>query len=70
MARRMLFTSRRRSWVRVETVKSFEEPMGVAVERRIGALKPGYYTRIGAAVRHAALPSSPVNPSVRSCCWC
>ncbi|OCK53498.1 VWA domain-containing protein [Bradyrhizobium sp. LMTR 3] len=50
----LTFTSRRRSWVRVETVKSFEEPMGVAVERRIGALKPGYYTRIGAAVRHAA----------------
>jgi nitric oxide reductase NorD protein len=50
----LTFTSRRRSWVRVETVKSFEEPMGIAVERRIGALKPGYYTRIGAAVRHAA----------------
>jgi nitric oxide reductase NorD protein len=48
------FTSRRRSWVRVETVKSFEEPMGTVVERRIGALKPGYYTRMGAAVRHAA----------------
>lgn len=28
--------------------------MGGAVERRIGALKPGYYTRIGPAVRHAA----------------
>ncbi|MGC2777839.1 MAG: VWA domain-containing protein, partial [Bradyrhizobium sp.] len=24
------------------------------VERRIGALRPGYYTRIGTAVRHAA----------------
>jgi nitric oxide reductase NorD protein len=50
----LTFTSRRRSWVRLETVKAFGEPMGVAVERRIGALKPGYYTRIGAAVRHAA----------------
>ena len=50
----LTFTSRRRGWVRVETVKSFDEPMGTAVERRIGALKPGYYTRIGAAVRHAA----------------
>jgi nitric oxide reductase NorD protein len=50
----LTFTSRRRSWVRIEAVKSFEEPMGAAVERRIGALKPGYYTRIGAAVRHAA----------------
>ncbi|RXG84106.1 nitric oxide reductase activation protein NorD [Bradyrhizobium zhanjiangense] len=50
----LTFTSRRRSWVRLETVKAFGEPMSGAVERRIGALKPGYYTRIGAAVRHAA----------------
>lgn len=50
----LTFTSRRRSWVRLETVKAFGEPMSAQVERRIGALKPGYYTRIGAAVRHAA----------------
>jgi len=50
----LTFTSRRRSWVRIEAVKSFGEPMGAAVERRISALKPGYYTRIGPAVRHAA----------------
>ncbi|WP_065751152.1 nitric oxide reductase activation protein NorD [Bradyrhizobium paxllaeri] len=50
----LTFTSRRRSWIRIEAVKSFEEPMGAAVERRIGALKPGYYTRIGPAIRHAA----------------
>ena len=50
----LTFTSRRRGWVRIETVKAFGEPMGAAVERRIGALRPGYYTRIGAAVRHAA----------------
>jgi nitric oxide reductase NorD protein len=50
----LTFTSRRRSWVRIETVKDFTEPMSSAVERRIGALKPGFYTRIGAAVRHAA----------------
>jgi len=50
----LTFTSRRRSWVRLETVKAFGEPMSGTVERRIGALKPGYYTRIGAAVRHAA----------------
>ncbi|MBR0714664.1 nitric oxide reductase activation protein NorD [Bradyrhizobium liaoningense] len=48
------FTSRRRTWVRLETVKAFGEAMSATVERRIGALKPGYYTRIGAAVRHAA----------------
>ncbi|WP_018426698.1 nitric oxide reductase activation protein NorD [Hoeflea sp. 108] len=50
----LTFTSRRRDWVRVETVKAFDEPMGAAVEARIAALKPGYYTRIGAAVRHAS----------------
>ncbi|MGJ4942170.1 nitric oxide reductase activation protein NorD [Bradyrhizobium sp. HKCCYLS1011] len=50
----LTFTSRRRDWVRVETVKGFGEPMSADVERRIGALRPGYYTRIGAAVRHAA----------------
>ncbi len=50
----LTFTSRRRSWVRVETVKGFDEPMGPAVERRIAALRPGYYTRIGAALRHAS----------------
>ncbi|WP_234685842.1 nitric oxide reductase activation protein NorD [Bradyrhizobium monzae] len=50
----LTFTSRRRSWVRLETVKAFGEPISEQVERRIGALRPGYYTRIGAAVRHAA----------------
>jgi nitric oxide reductase NorD protein len=50
----LTFTSRRRSWVRVETVKDFDEPMSARVERRIGALKPGFYTRIGPALRHAA----------------
>ncbi|MCA1491326.1 nitric oxide reductase activation protein NorD [Ensifer sp. NBAIM29] len=50
----LTFTSRRRDWVRVETVKAFDEAMGSAVEARIAGLKPGYYTRIGAAVRHAA----------------
>ncbi len=47
------FTSRRRSWVRVETVKDFDEPFGPAVEYRIAALKPGFYTRMGAAIRHS-----------------
>ena len=50
----LTFTSRRRAWVRLETVKAFGEPMSGAVERRICALRPGYYTRIGAAVRHAS----------------
>lgn len=50
----LTFTSRRRSWVRVETVKDFGERMGRGVEARIAALKPGYYTRIGPAIHHAA----------------
>lgn len=49
----LTFTSRRRGWVRIETVMAFGEPMSGSVERRIAALKPGYYTRIGTAVRHA-----------------
>jgi nitric oxide reductase NorD protein len=50
----LTFTSRRRDWVRIETVKRFDEAMGPAVEARIAALTPGHYTRIGAAIRHAA----------------
>jgi nitric oxide reductase NorD protein len=50
----LTFTSRRRSWVRIETVKAFGEEMSENVERRIASLKPGYYTRIGAAIRHAS----------------
>lgn len=48
------FTSKRRDWVRVQTLKGFDEPLGATVTRRIGALKPGYYTRMGAAIRHTA----------------
>ncbi|RVI26058.1 VWA domain-containing protein, partial [Sinorhizobium meliloti] len=50
----LTFTSRRRDWVRIETVKAFDEAMSATIEARIAALKPGYYTRIGAAIRHAA----------------
>ena len=40
--------------MRIETVKAFGQPMSDLVERRIAGLKPGYYTRMGAAIRHAA----------------
>lgn len=49
----LTFTSRRRDWVRIEVVKAFDESMSSTIEARIAALKPGYYTRIGAAIRHA-----------------
>jgi len=48
------FTSRKRAMVLVTTIKSFDETMGPQVVQRIGALKPGYYTRIGTAVRHVS----------------
>jgi nitric oxide reductase NorD protein len=48
------FTSRRREQVWLRTVKEFDEPLNATVIRRIQALKPGHYTRMGAAVRHVA----------------
>jgi len=48
------FTSRKRDYVRIDCLKSFDEKFGTQVERRISALKPGYYTRIGAALRATA----------------
>ena len=46
------FSSLRRDRVTVSTVKSFDEALGPRVFSRIGALKPGFYTRFGAALRH------------------
>lgn len=46
------FTSRRRTNVTVTTLKAYDEALDQRIVRRISALKPGQYTRIGAAVRH------------------
>ena len=46
------FTSQRRHKVWVNTLKDFDELMGERVSRRIAALKPGSYTRMGPAIRH------------------
>jgi nitric oxide reductase NorD protein len=46
------FTSRRRDRVWVNTLKDWHESLGPLVEQRIGALRPGAYTRMGAAIRH------------------
>ncbi|WP_417623534.1 nitric oxide reductase activation protein NorD [Paremcibacter congregatus] len=46
------FSSRKRHNVRVDCLKEFDEAMSVQVQNRISALKPGYYTRMGAAIRH------------------
>lgn len=48
------FSSRRRDPVRVHRLKGFGEPYGPTVRGRIQAIKPGYYTRLGAGIRHAA----------------
>lgn len=46
------FTSRKRDFVRVATVKNFSDPFSGQILRRIAALRPGYYTRMGPALRH------------------
>ena len=47
------FSSLKRSLVRFHAIKDFGEPLDGAARGRIATLKPGYYTRMGAAVRHA-----------------
>ncbi|MCB1328028.1 MAG: nitric oxide reductase D protein [Maritimibacter sp.] len=48
------FSSLRRDRVFLHEAKRFDEPMGCMIEARIAALKPGFYTRLGAAIRHAS----------------
>ena len=47
------FSSLKRSLVRFHRIKEFDGRLDAAARGRIAAIKPGYYTRIGAAVRHA-----------------
>lgn len=47
------FSSVRRQHVRIQHLKDFAEPWTGAVQARVQAVKPGYYTRMGAAIRHA-----------------
>lgn len=47
------FSSVRRSHVRLQRLKHFDEPWNDAARSRVAAIKPGFYTRMGAAVRHA-----------------
>jgi nitric oxide reductase NorD protein len=48
------FSSLKRDRVYIQCAKRFGEPMGSTVEQRIAALRPGFYTRLGAAIRHAS----------------
>ncbi|WP_374490509.1 nitric oxide reductase activation protein NorD [Zoogloea sp.] len=47
------FSSRRRDHIRFHRIKGFDERAGDQVRGRIGALKPGFYTRMGAPIRYA-----------------
>ena len=48
------FSSLKRHRVYVQEAKDFATPMSAAIEARIGALRPGFYTRLGAAIRHCS----------------
>ncbi len=48
------FSSLRRNRVYVNEVKGFDEAMGPKIEARIEGLRPGFYTRLGAAIRHVS----------------
>ena len=52
------FSSVRRQHVRLQHLKDFHEPWADAARARVGAIKPGFYTRMGAAIRHATLQLS------------
>jgi nitric oxide reductase NorD protein len=43
----------RRHNVRIHHLKGFGEPWNAASRDRVGTIKPGYYTRMGAAIRLA-----------------
>ncbi|MDA5092949.1 VWA domain-containing protein [Aliiroseovarius sp. KMU-50] len=48
------FSSLKRDRVYVQTCKDFDEKMGTVVEQRIAGVNPAFYTRLGAAMRHAS----------------
>nr|WP_294841074.1 nitric oxide reductase [uncultured Methylotenera sp.] len=48
------FSSLKRSHVRFHYIKGFDEKYSGLVRGRITAIKPGYYTRMGAAIRQAS----------------
>ena len=48
------FSSLRRNQIRFHHIKGFQENYDNKIRGRIVAIKPGYYTRMGAAIRHAS----------------
>lgn len=47
------FSSGKRQEVRLHWIKDFDEPLSDEIRGRISAMEPGYYTRMGAAIRYA-----------------
>ena len=47
------FSSRKRDPIRFHQLKTFDEQYTGTIRGRIAAIKPGYYTRMGAAIRHS-----------------
>ncbi len=47
------FSSRKTNPIRIHTLKGFDEQYGKNIRTRIASIKPGYYTRMGAGIRHA-----------------
>ena len=47
------FSSRNRNHVRFHNIKTFDEQYDSEIRGRIDTIKPGYYTRMGTAIRHA-----------------
>ncbi len=46
------FSSRKRDPIRIHQLKKFNEKFNGITRGRINAIKPGYYTRLGAAIRY------------------
>ncbi len=47
------FSSVKRSQIRYYQLKKFSEPLNNIIRGKINAIEPGYYTRLGAAIRQA-----------------
>ncbi|WP_299723442.1 VWA domain-containing protein [uncultured Tateyamaria sp.] len=58
------FSSLRRDRVFLTRCKAFDTPMTSEITANIGALRPGHYTRLGAAIRHVSAQLSD-EPSAR-----
>ncbi|NDP48616.1 MAG: VWA domain-containing protein [Sulfuriferula multivorans] len=59
------FSSVRRDNVRFHLLKGFDERYDDQIRGRLAALKPGFYTRMGAAIRHATAILSTRNTARR-----